>query len=314
MDVSIVIVSFNTRDLLLDCLDAVETCTTGLVVQTIVVDNHSEDDSVAAVRERFPRVEVIANSDNRMFARASNQGIAVSRGRFVLLLNSDAFLAPGALQALVRFMDAHPRAAAAGPRVLNMDGTLQSKGFVVPRIGLGLLRVSGLQRLLPESIRQRLFPRYYWSEDTAVMPDVLSGCCVLLRTQCLREIGALDETFYHGGEDGEWCLRAVRAGYEIWYRPESTVRHVGGASRACVAHEVLLADTVHAWRTGFGIGYGAIAECLSLVHHTQRWLLRTLAGGDRAAAAADMALAMAKVRALLAACARCGHGQTGESA
>ena len=284
-DLSIIIVSYNTRDILRRCLQAVAAHCADLRCQTIVIDNASHDGSAAMVASEFPAVRLIANTDNRMFAAASNQGMAVALGRCQLLLNSDAFVGPGTVQQLLSFLDQHPRAAAVGPKVLNSDGSLQSQGFAAPRIGLGLVRISGLNKWLPERLKQRWFARYFWDGNQAVMPDVLSGCCMMLRTGAVREIGALCEDFYHGGEDGEWCFRARHAGWQVWFCPAAEVVHIGGASQARIDDAITLRDTVRAWETSFGLGYGIVAETLTCIYLGHRWAAAGLTGKDGAARA-----------------------------
>lgn len=302
-DISVVIVSFNTRDILRRCLRAVEERADGLTIELMVIDNASKDGSADMVAAEFPDVHLIRNTDNRMFAPATNQGLALARGRHALLLNSDAFVRPGMLRTLAAFLDANPDAAAVGPKVLNVDGTLQSKGFVAPRIGLGLLRVSALNKLLPESVKRRWFPRYYWDEEQRVTPDVLSGCCVMYSGAALNAIGPLDEAFYHGGEDGEWCFRARRAGYRTWYLPEAQVEHIGGASKAVIDTPTVLRDTVRAWETSFGVRYGLVAEALSTVYIAQRFAAATLLRRDtqaRGRMADELRLGRRKLAALFA--------------
>lgn len=279
-DVSIVIVSFNTRDILRRCLQSVLDHGGEVRYEIIVVDNASNDQSVTMVAAEFPQVNLIANRRNLMFAAAGNQGMAIARGRYLLLLNSDAFLRAGALATLVRFLDDSPRAAIVGPKVLNTDGSLQSKGFAAPRIGLGLMRVTGLNKLLPERLKHRWFSRYFWDEAKATMPDVLSGCCMLLKASVVREIGPLCEDFYHGGEDGEWCFRARRAGHEVWFFPEAVVEHIGGASNVRHTNAIALRDVVRAWETSFGVGYGVVAESLTTTYHVQRLAAAWLTGSD----------------------------------
>ena len=225
LDVTIVIVSFNTREILRRCLQSVLEHSGEMAYEIIVVDNASGDQSAAMVAAEFPQVRLIANPRNLMFAAASNQGMAVAAGRHLLLLNSAAFLRAGALVTLVRSLDARPRAAAVGPKVLNTDGSLQSKGFTSPRIGLGLMRVTGLNKLLPERLKRRWFASYFWDENTAVMPDVLSGCCMLLKASVVR-------------------------------------------------------DSVRAWETSFGVGYGIFAESLTTTYNAQRLAAAWLAGRD----------------------------------
>jgi len=277
-DVSIIVVSYNTRDILRRCLQAVAAHCGDLRCETIVIDNASTDGSAAMVASEFPAVRLIANTDNRMFAAASNQGMAVAVGRSQLLLNSDAFVGAGTVPQLLGFLDQHPRAAAVGPKVLNSDGSLQSKGFAAPRIGLGLVRISGLNKWLPERLKRRWFARYFWDGNQAVMPDVLSGCCMMLRASAVREIGALCEDFYHGGEDGEWCFRARHAGWQVWFCPAAVVVHIGGASQARIDDAITLRDTVRAWETSFGLGYGIVAETLTCIYQAQRWAAAGLTG------------------------------------
>ncbi len=280
-DVSVIIVSYNTRELLQRCLREVEVHCADLRCEIIVVDNASQDGSAAMVAHDFPQVRLIANLQNRMFAPASNQGMAIATARSQLLLNSDAFVRASTVQQLLEFLDQHPRAAAVGPKVLNTDGSLQSKGFPAPRIGLGLVRVTGLNKCLPEWLKRRLFARYFWDENTATMPDVLSGCCMMLRSSVVAEIGPLCEDFYHGGEDGEWCFRARQAGHQVWFHPGSVVEHIGGASKVRLDTAIILRDTVRAWETSFGVGYGLLAEALSTLYHVQRLAAAGLTGKGR---------------------------------
>ena len=280
-DLSTIIVSFNTRDILRRCLAEIVRHTGELRHEVIVVDNDSRDGSAEMVDREFPQVRLIRNDRNTMFAHASNQGMEAARGRHLLLLNSDAFVRAGTMQRMVRFLDDTPAAAMVGPKVLNVDGSLQSKGFAAPSIGLGLVRVSGLNKLLPDSLKRRLFASYFWDENQAVMPDVLSGCCLMARASVVREIGALCEDSYHGGEDGEWCFRARRFGYQVWYFPEAVVEHIGGASKVNLDRAVVIRDSVRMWELSFGIGYGIAAEALDTAYDLLRYLASRLAGSDR---------------------------------
>jgi GT2 family glycosyltransferase len=302
LDLSTVIVSFNTRDILRRCLNALACHAGDLRHEVIVVDNDSRDGSPEMVTREFPRVRLIRNAQNLMFARGSNQGMKAARGRNLLLLNSDAFVRADAVQTMVRFLDRTPRAAAVGPKVLNVDGSLQSKGYTAPRIGLGLVRVTGLNKLLPDRVKHRVFASYFWDENKAVMPDVLSGCCVMLRASVVREIGALCEDFYHGGEDGEWCFRARRFGYQVWFFPEAVVEHIGGASKVHLDSTVTIRDSVRMWELSFGVGYGLVAEALDIAYDLQRYLSALLTGKDsalRGQIRAEVRLDARKIAALI---------------
>lgn len=271
IDVSIVIVSFNTRDILRRCLDAVARHADKLRQEIIVVDNDSRDGSQDMVECEFPHVRLIRNTQNLMFARASNQGMAAASGRNLLLLNSDAFVGEGTTRELAHFLDRNSLAAAVGPKVLNLDGSLQSKGFSAPRIGLGIVRVTGLNKMLPDYVKRRIFATYFWDENKAVMPDVLSGCCMMLKASAAHRIGGLCEDFYHGGEDGEWCFRARRFGYQVWYLPAAVVEHVGGASKVRLDSTITIRDTVRMWELSFGVAYGLVAESIDIIYDLQRY-------------------------------------------
>ena len=302
LDLSTVIVSFNTREILRRCLQEALRHTAGLRHEIIVVDNDSRDGSANMVVRDFPRAILIRNAANMMFAHASNQGMRVARGRNLLLLNSDAFVRAGTMQAMVEFLDNTAAAGAVGPKVLNPDGSLQSKGFTAPRIGLGLVRVSGLNKLLPERVKQRVFGSYFWDEDKAVMPDVLSGCCMMLKASVVREIGMFCEDFYHGGEDGELCFRARRFGHQVWYLPSSVVEHIGGASGVKLDTTITVRDSVRMWELSFGVRYGIVAEALDAIYDAQRYVAASIAGRDRVRRAqirAKLRLDVDKIMALV---------------
>lgn len=301
IDLSTVIVSFNTRDILRRCLDAVARHGDDLRQEIIVVDNDSRDGSPEMVACEFPHVRLIRNTQNLMFAHASNQGMAAASGRNLLLLNSDAFVRAGTLRELGRFLDRNPLAAIVGPKVLNVDGSLQSKGFTAPRIGLGIVRVTGLNKMLPDYVKRRIFATYFWDENKAVTPDVLSGCCMMLKASVVRGIGGLCEDFYHGGEDGEWCFRARRFGYQVWYLPDAVVEHIGGASKVRLDSTITVRDTVRMWELSFGVAYGLVAEGLDIAYDLQRYVSALLTAKEpalRAQIRAKARLQCSKIAAL----------------
>jgi GT2 family glycosyltransferase len=226
-DVSVVIVNWNTRNLLRDCLIALA-ANARVVTETIVVDNGSTDSSVEMLAAEFPGVCVIANASNVGFAPANNQGLACARGRYVLLLNSDTRVAPDALVKLVDFMDAHPQAGACGPQLRNADGTLQPSGRRFPTL------TSTLGELLPVPERWRckwrrdLEKRDY---DQVCPVDELSGAALCIRRAALEQIGSLDEDFFFLGEDIDLCWRLKSAGWQVLYVPSARVTHYWGSSR-----------------------------------------------------------------------------------
>ena len=231
-EVSVVIVSFNTRALLERCLASVDEGAEGVACERIVVDNASSDDSVAWLRARRPDVRLIVNPANRGYAPACNQGLRAARAARVLALNSDAFLAPGALAALLEHLRDHPEAAAVGPRILNADGTMQwTCARRTPGIGPQWLGCTLLPAYVP-SLRpfvMRFYPAaWYEGEHEA---EVLSGACTLFRRDAFERCGWLDERLILNYDDVEWCMRARRSGAVLRYLPRAEVTHLGGGSR-----------------------------------------------------------------------------------
>ncbi len=226
-DVSIIILSWNTRALLADCLDAVERCGAGVSFEIIVVDNHSSDDSLAMLRERYPRVRVIANNENVGFARGNNQGVQAASGRYVLLLNSDAFLTEGALPALLAFAEAHPKAGMVGARLVNPDGSFQASFTPIPTLKQEFLILSGLGRLLygPN------YPSRGAEMDAGPQrAGYVEGACMLSPRDAYLQVGGLDEGYFMYAEDVDLCFAMQRHGWEVWYHPGAEVIHLGGAS------------------------------------------------------------------------------------
>ena len=231
VDLSVVIPSYNTRELMEQALRTVDEASEGLQVQVIVVDNASRDGSPEMVEARFPHVELIRNDRNLGFGGANNIAFQRLRGRHVLLLNSDTIVRADTLRTLVEFMDVHPEAGAAGCKILNPDGSLQldcRRGFPTP--SAAFYKLSGLSRLFP---RSRRFGRYnltYLDPEATNEVDALSGSCMIVRRRVLEEVGGFDEDYFMYGEDLDWCYRMREAGWKIYYVPATQIIHFGGAS------------------------------------------------------------------------------------
>ncbi|MGB3543813.1 glycosyltransferase family 2 protein, partial [Rubrivirga sp.] len=190
VDVSVVIVTYNVRGFLEQALRSVEQASSGLEVETWVVDNDSADGSVEMVRERFPDVELIANQENVGFATANNQAIRQAAGRYVLVLNPDTILQEDTLRELVAFMDAHPDAGAAGCRILNPDGTFAPESRrAFPDPAIAFYRISGLSKLFPKSPTFGRYNLTYLPIDEVCEVDALSGSCMMVRTAAVLENG-----------------------------------------------------------------------------------------------------------------------------
>jgi N-acetylglucosaminyl-diphospho-decaprenol L-rhamnosyltransferase len=238
VDVSIVIVSWNTRMLTCQCLASLPAAAGGLQWDAWVVDNASEDGSVAAIEAQFPHVHVIANAGNVGFAAANNQGIVASQGRYVLLLNSDTVMPVGSLAALVGFADRHPRAGVIGPMLVNPDGSYQTGPTPFPSVWNELLSASGLG--------PRLTYRGYPSRSAraarmAQTTDYVGGACMLGRREAIAQVGGLDEGYFMYSEEPDWCWRMRQHGWEVWYTPDSSVVHFGGQSTRQVREAMLVA-------------------------------------------------------------------------
>jgi teichuronic acid biosynthesis glycosyltransferase TuaH len=230
-EVSVVIVSFNTRDMLRRCLRDV--FAQDVPVQVLVVDNASTDGSQNAVREEFPDVELVELPENVGFAGANNAAFDLCRGRYVLLLNSDAFLAPGSLLELVAAAERHPEAGAVGPRLLNVDGSLQRSAWPFPSARRLLLEAFAVHRILR---RTRLLEDLgTWEHDEERPVDFLIGACLLLRREALGAMGGFDETFWLYGEEADLQRRLTNRGWRVVFTPRAVATHVGGASSAVSA-------------------------------------------------------------------------------
>jgi GT2 family glycosyltransferase len=239
-DVSILIVNWNTSQMLADCLRTVAAQAGHVSYEIIVVDNGSSDGSVAMLHSTFPEVQVIANVENVGFARANNQAIAVAQGRYLLLLNTDAFLHAGALPTLVQFMDTHLAAGGAGCRLLNADGTLQRSCFSFPTLETELWQALGVNRLFP---RSRLFGKYnmtYWDFDDCRQVDHVLGACMIIRREALTQIGLLDERFFMYSEEVDLCYRMQEGGWPVYFVPAATATHLWGGTSRKVPNETFL--------------------------------------------------------------------------
>jgi N-acetylglucosaminyl-diphospho-decaprenol L-rhamnosyltransferase len=238
VDISVVIVSWNVRDLLRQCLRSI--LDAGYSIEVIVVDNASADGSVEMVRAEFPAVHVIANAENRGFPAANNQGIAVARGRCVLLLNSDAEVVGDALATMVAFADEHPDVGVVGPQLLDPDGSVQSSRRRFPTLATAFFESTWLQPCAP----RRLLERYYVCDqpDDAVQDvDWVQGAALMARREAIAQVGPMDAGYFMYSEELDWCRRFREAGWRVVYLPTAQVVHYGGKS----SEQVLPARHIH---------------------------------------------------------------------
>jgi len=222
-EVSVVVVTYNALPWLERCLESVRGH------ETIVVDNGSSDGSAALVRDRFPDATLV-EQENRGLAAGWNVGIERASGRYLLILNADAWVVGDAVERLVEFADAHPRAAVVGPRLRNPDGTLQRSVRGFPTLWRLATEYFFLRKLAPRSSLLNGFYAGGFDHDAVREADFVMGACMLVRREAVDEVGPLDESFFLFSEEVDWCYRFRRAGWQVLFFPGAEVVHVGGAS------------------------------------------------------------------------------------
>ncbi len=228
--VSVVIVSYNTRAMTLDCLAALYKSLGVRPAEVWVVDNASTDGSADAVREAYPQAFVIANTDNKGFGAANNQALGQAQGEFLMLLNTDAFVGAGIVETLAEYLEKHPRAAIVGPRLLNKDGSVQQSCYRYPSPTRAWLENLGVSGLLARHSKWGDYK--HWPHDHEQNVDWVIGACLLLRRTAYEEVGGFDEAYFMYAEETDWQRRFRDKGWEIAFTPSATVTHLGGASGA----------------------------------------------------------------------------------
>ena len=234
MDVSIIIVNYNTYDLTSNAIKSVFHSKTTFKFEVILIDNNSSDYSIERLKDEFKNnVKFIENTANLGFAKANNQGIRLAKGRYILLLNSDTTVEPDTLETMVHFMDNHPNVGAAGCKVLLPDGSLDKacrRGFPTPLTTF--YYVSGLSKLFPKSRHFNSYHMEYLDEDEEYPVDCLVGAFLMVRREVIEQVGLLDERFFMYFEDTDWCYRIQQAGWINYYYPRTQITHYKrGSSR-----------------------------------------------------------------------------------
>ena len=223
MKLSVVIVSYNVRNYLEQCLQSVQRALEGIEGEVFVVDNHSDDDSVVTVREKYPWVRLIENQENLGFSKANNQAIRQSQADYVLLLNPDTVVAEDTLRGVLTFMDEHPKAGGAGVMMCYEDGSRAPESRrALPTPWVAALKMLGFTK------------RYYMSHlpwDQPCRIEVISGAFCLLRHEALKTIGLLDEDFFMYGEDIDLSYRLLKGGWENLYLPYSIIHYKGKSTQ-----------------------------------------------------------------------------------
>lgn len=297
-ELSVIIVSYNTRDLTLRCLADLyaDLGNAGLSERSevIVVDNASGDGSADAILQSFPQVHLIASDRNLGFGAANNRAMAVARGELFLLLNSDAFLHPGAIRALIDQLATNPRTAAVGCRLLCPDGSLQVSCFRYPTPLRAWLENLWIASVAPPASRLGDFMR--WPHDAEADVDFVIGACMLVRASVYREVGGFDESFFLYAEETDWQYRMKRAGWRIAFTPRGLATHVGGASGAPERARInrhFFNGLDRFVRKHFGLGGLLLVRMAMVVGCSARamlWTLMLVNPGRRSAAIAKLRL------------------------
>jgi GT2 family glycosyltransferase len=232
-DLAVIVVTWNSRDYIEMCLKSVGSISSRITVGVVVIDNNSTDGTPQIIKDNFPEVTLINNPLNQGFAAANNVGIKRSMSRYLLLLNPDTIVRPGALEGLVGFMDSHQECWAAGPALFNGDGSPQRTGVRFPSTWNIVVESLFLDRLWP---RSRIFGRHralYEDPAKARPVDFVQGSCMIVRREVIDAVGGLDEEFFMYFEETDWCYRMKQAGGKVYYTPDGEVIHFGGGT---VAH------------------------------------------------------------------------------
>ena len=230
-DITIIIVNYNVKEFLANCLKSVQKASESLNTEIFVVDNASSDGSIPFLKERFKEVTFIENEENLGFGKANNQAIQMASGKYTLLLNPDTVIQEDTLDVLAEYMSKHQKCGACGCKILNPDGTFAPESRrSIPTVSAAVYKAIGLTALFPKS---KYFGAYYqgWkSEDQGGEVPVLSGSFMFFRSSCLKEVDGFDERFFMYGEDIDLCYRVTESGWEIHYVPETSIIHYKGES------------------------------------------------------------------------------------
>ncbi len=246
MRLTVIIVSWNTCQLLDRCLD---TLLTELKKQTLlavselfVIDNASADGSADMVRQKYPQFKLIDNKANLGFAKANNQALKQATGQYILLLNPDTEICPGALSILIDFLDKHPHAGVVAPQLINSDGSVQLSCRAFPSFAGMLAELTGINRFMPAGSKLREYKMLDWKHNTEREVDQPEGACLLIRKELFDQIGYFDEGYFMLFEEVDWLYSAKKAGWQIWFTPGAQVVHHYGQSIKQVKEKMILSS------------------------------------------------------------------------
>ncbi len=247
MQLSVIIVNWNTCQLLDRCLNALSTELRNQnlfqnLSEVFVIDNASKDGSAAMAQKKYPWVKLTKNKENTGFARANNQALKLATGNYILLLNPDTEIYPNAIGTLISFLDHHPQAGIVAPQLINTDGSIQASCRAFPTFAGLSFELLGLSRMMPLGSKARSYKMLDWKHDDERQVDQPEGACLLIRKEIFSQIGSFDEGFFMLFEEVDWCYRAKKAGWEIWFTPTARVLHHMGQAINQVKTKMILSS------------------------------------------------------------------------
>lgn len=242
MDISIIIVNYNTRDLLINCINSVYQTAKDLSIEIWVVDNGSSDDSIKTIRDLFSEINITENHQNLGFAKACNQALRQINGRYAVLLNTDTILFDGTIKTALDFMDKNMNIGICGGQLLNPDGSKQNSIANIPTLATELLN---------KSILRRLFPKKYLGKEQDIKNPIevesIIGAFMAVRKEAIDETGLMDESYFFFFEETDWCIRMKRRGWRVFHHPGAKVYHLQGQS----AKKVRIRARIEYWRSRY---------------------------------------------------------------
>ncbi|MBM9520177.1 glycosyltransferase family 2 protein [Desulforhopalus vacuolatus] len=289
MKVSVIIVSYNTREILARCLQDLFDKSGEEEMEVFVVDNDSADDSAEMVAKKFPQIHLIVNRENCGFAAANNQAWERAGGEFILLLNPDAYIRQNAVRNVRKFLESHSDCGLCGGRLVNLDGDLDPSARRFPNAWYKLLTVSGISARLPGSTFFNRCNFGGFPHDHPIEVDWVPGTFTMYRRQLLEKIGFFDERFYIYYEETDLCLRAKRASWKVFFTPDAEVLHIGGACSKTrtdkeydpAASQILIFRMRSEWlyfRKNYGLAAVLVNAGVEWCWHGLRYLVNCIPG------------------------------------
>lgn len=241
IDISVVIVNYKTPYFTNKAIASVFHHCLTLKKEVFIVDNASGDNSVELIESKWHnQIKLIKNNENLGFARANNQAMRLANGRYYLLLNSDAEMLDDSVSKMVEFADSRPEIGIVGCRVISKDGTQQSSCWRSYSLAYLISRAFNLYRFLPDGWMGTTNIEAYGKPTQTKQVEVVSGCIFLVRSQAVQKAGLFDEQYFMYCEDMDWCVEMNKAGYQVWYFHEATIRHYGGGTSALIFNEMMI--------------------------------------------------------------------------